>query len=150
MLKQTLTLLATLLIATQVQSAELTNTDCIAAVVVLESRGQPFNHQLAIAQLVKHRAERYKMSECAVVSEKGQFTAYTPKVALAMKQKNHWDWQDAVAITKLSYTHRIPCKGSTHFMNKSIRHNSAKFDQVCVIGVHKFLKEKENATRNHR
>jgi spore germination cell wall hydrolase CwlJ-like protein len=149
-MKPVLSTIFLLSVAMNVAATNLTDAECIAAAVVLESRGQPFNHQLAIAQLIKHRAELKGITSCQVVSEKGQFVAYSHKLALTLKHKNSGDWQDAIAITKLSYNHRTPCKGATHFMNKGIPHASSKYDQVCVIGVHKFLKEKKSATVSNR
>jgi spore germination cell wall hydrolase CwlJ-like protein len=122
---------------------KLDQLDCVASVVYLEGRGTDFAHQLALANVVYKRAKLTNKSWCDVAKEKGLFVSYSPQLALKLKKTNHVDFQDAKLISLLAQTHRDPSNGATNFWNKSIPHNSAKYDQVAVLSVHKFLVDKE-------
>lgn len=77
--------------------------NCIATAVYFESRGEPFEGQLAVAEVVINRARsgRYPSSYCAVVKQPAQFSfvrrGQFPQVNTASPS-----WAYAQAITRIA------------------------------------------------
>lgn len=78
-------------------------TECLAASVYFESKGEPLEGQLAVAEVVKNRARsggRFPSSICQVVFQKGQFHFVRgggfPPIARSSKA-----WREAVAIAQI-------------------------------------------------
>jgi spore germination cell wall hydrolase CwlJ-like protein len=93
------------LVAQQDFSAELDReAECLAASVYFESKGEPLEGQLAVAEVVINRAEsggRFPPSICKVVFQKGQFhfvrNGGFPPIA-----KSSHAWREAVAIARIA------------------------------------------------
>jgi spore germination cell wall hydrolase CwlJ-like protein len=78
------------------QDAELR---CLATAVYFESRGEPLEGQLAVAQAIVNRVEsgRYASSICGVVKQRGQFSfdhSRTPAAGRA--------WQTAQGVARIA------------------------------------------------
>ncbi len=78
--------------------------ECLAASVYFESKGEPLEGQLAVAEVVINRAEsggRFPSSICKVVFQKGQFhfvrSGGFPPIAKAGRA-----WREAVAIARIA------------------------------------------------
>lgn len=74
---------------------------CLANAVYFESRGEPLEGQLAVAQSIINRVEsgRYADSVCGVVTQRGQFTfdhSRTPAKGI--------DWRTAMSIARIAAT----------------------------------------------
>lgn len=93
------------LVSQQVMPASLDReTECLAASVYFESKGEPLEGQLAVAEVVINRAKsggRFPPSVCSVVFQKGQFSFVRgggfPPIA-----RNGAFWKTAVAIAQIA------------------------------------------------
>lgn len=93
------------LVAQQDFSADLDNeAECLAASVYFESKGEPLEGQLAVAEVILNRADsggRFPSSICKVVFQKGQFHFVRgggfPPIAKASRA-----WREAVAIARIA------------------------------------------------
>lgn len=93
------------LVSQQAIPAELDReTECLAASVYFESKSEPLEGQLAVAEVVLNRAKsggRFPPSVCSVVFQKGQFSFVRgngfPPIA---RSSNHW--KTAVAIAQIA------------------------------------------------
>ena len=77
--------------------------DCLANAVYFESRGEPIEGQLAVAQVVLNRAAsgRYPTSLCAVITQKAQFS-FIRDGRFPAADKASEAWRKAVAIAKIA------------------------------------------------
>lgn len=93
------------LVAQQDFSADLDDeAECLAASVYFESKGEPLEGQLAVAEVIMNRMEsggRFPSSICKVVFQKGQFhfvrNGGFPPIA-----KSSRAWREAVAIARIA------------------------------------------------
>jgi spore germination cell wall hydrolase CwlJ-like protein len=78
-------------------------TECLAASVYFESKGEPLEGQLAVAEVVINRAEsgRFPPSICKVVFQKGQFS-FVRGNAFPPIQRSSQFWREAVAIAQIA------------------------------------------------
>jgi spore germination cell wall hydrolase CwlJ-like protein len=78
------------------QDAELR---CLATAVYFESRGEPLEGQLAVAQAIVNRVEsgRYASSICGVVKQRGQFSFDHSRTPAAGR-----DWQTAQGVARVA------------------------------------------------
>ncbi len=78
------------------QDAELR---CLATAVYFESRGEPLEGQLAVAQAIVNRVEsgRYANSICGVVKQRGQFSFDHSRIPTAGR-----DWQTAQGVARVA------------------------------------------------
>ena len=76
---------------------------CLAAAVYYESKGEPLDGQLAVAQTVINRtaSERFPSSICGVVRQPGQFSFVHHGQLPRTSMSNH-AWQQAVAIAAVA------------------------------------------------
>ncbi|HEV2569909.1 cell wall hydrolase [Sphingomonas sp.] len=78
-------------------------TECLAASVYFESKTEPLEGQLAVAEVIINRAKsgRFASSICGVVFQKGQFSFVRgsgfPPIA-----RNSYMWREAVAIAQIA------------------------------------------------
>jgi len=73
--------------------------DCLARAVYFESRGEPLEGQLAVAQVILNRVAsgRYSDSVCGVINQPGQFSFNLTKAP-----KPSRDWRTAEAIATIA------------------------------------------------
>jgi N-acetylmuramoyl-L-alanine amidase len=78
-------------------------TECLAASVYFESKGEPLEGQLAVAEVVINRAEsgRFAPSICKVVFQKGQFSFVRGGAFPKINKAGHF-WREAVAIAQIA------------------------------------------------
>lgn len=93
------------LVSQQVMPATLDKeTECLAASVYFESKGEPLEGQLAVAEVVINRAEsggRFPPSICSVVFQKGQFSFVRGGRFPPIKRNGEF-WKTAVAIAQIA------------------------------------------------
>jgi spore germination cell wall hydrolase CwlJ-like protein len=72
---------------------------CLATAVYFESRGEPLEGQLAVAQAIVNRVEsgRYASSICGVVKQRGQFSFDHSRTPTAGR-----DWQTAQGVARIA------------------------------------------------
>jgi N-acetylmuramoyl-L-alanine amidase len=112
---------------------------CLANAVYFESRGEPLDGQLAVAQAIINRVEsgRYAASICGVVNQKGQFSfdrSRTPRPGS--------DWSTARAIAKIAMDdmwHEVAPQAMS-FHATYVKPNWAGKTKVAQIGRHIFYR----------
>jgi N-acetylmuramoyl-L-alanine amidase len=78
--------------------------ECLAASVYFESKGEPLEGQLAVAEVIINRANsggRFPSSICKVVFQKGQFHFVRGGGFPPINRKGH-QWREAVAIAQIA------------------------------------------------
>jgi spore germination cell wall hydrolase CwlJ-like protein len=77
--------------------------DCLAKAVYFESRGEPIQGQLAVAQVVMNRAAsgRYPTSLCQVITQKAQFS-FIRNGRFPTPDETSQAWRKAVAIASIA------------------------------------------------
>ena len=78
-------------------------TECLAASVYFESKTEPLEGQLAVAEVILNRAKsgRFASSICGVVFQKGQFSFVRGKGFPPIARNGH-AWREAVAIAQIA------------------------------------------------
>jgi spore germination cell wall hydrolase CwlJ-like protein len=78
--------------------------DCLASAVYFESRGEPIEGQLAVAQVVINRAAsgRYPVDLCDVITQHAQFS-FVRRGRMPMADHASEAWRKAVAIAHIAH-----------------------------------------------
>lgn len=78
-------------------------TECLAASVYFESKTEPLEGQLAVAEVIINRAKsgRFASSICGVVFQKGQFSFVRGSGFPPIARNSHM-WREAVAIAQIA------------------------------------------------
>jgi len=78
--------------------------DCLANAVYFESRGEPVEGQLAVAQVVLNRASsgRFPADLCAVITQKAQFS-FIHEGRFPVANRDSEAWRKAVAIARIAH-----------------------------------------------
>ncbi|WP_344696081.1 cell wall hydrolase [Sphingomonas rosea] len=97
-----------LIYAKMSNTAELTEQEeCIAVAVYHEARGEPFDGQLAVAEVIMNRAAsgRYPGSWCEVVKQPWQFSFVNPRTgSIPRVNRESASWSYAKAIARIATT----------------------------------------------
>lgn len=112
---------------------------CLASAVYFESRGEPLEGQLAVAQAIVNRVEsgRYAGTICGVLSQPGQFSynrSRTPRGG------NDWVVAKAIAAIALQDMWRDVAPGALSFHASYVRPNWQGRTKVVQIGRHIFYR----------
>lgn len=77
--------------------------DCLARAVYFESRGEPLEGQLAVAEVIINRVEspRFRDHICDVIRQPRQFS-FVEKGVIPQPDRNSRAWEKAVAISKIA------------------------------------------------
>lgn len=112
---------------------------CLATVVYLEARGEPYKGQLAVAEVVMNRVkdDDYPDSICAVAKQKRQFKF---KKGLDKVVQDSVSMDAAVEVMK--YKPNLT-KGATHFHSGKRPSWAKRFKETAKIGKHRFYKGKK-------
>lgn len=113
---------------------------CITAAVYTEAEGEPYIGKLAVAAVVRARAERAQLSPCAVVTARHQFSGLGRRVG-RIHLGALLESLGAAHASALSTAPVPHCAGATHFDNNSRAAWTRKFRVVCRIAAHVFYKE---------
>lgn len=112
---------------------------CIASAVYHESRGESERGQLMVAHVVINRSLLMGKSPCEVVSQKGQFSWYTPG---KLKIKDQTNKNKAIAIAYKALITKDFTAGATYFHNTSVKPYWTKHvKRVMKIGNHVAYRE---------
>lgn len=112
---------------------------CITAAVYTEAEGEPYIGKLAVAAVVRARAERAQESPCAVVTARHQFSGLGRRV----ESVHIGALADSLGAAIASGSSKAPvpkCAGATHFDNQSNARWTRVFMRVCSIGRHTFYR----------
>lgn len=120
---------------------------CLALNVFFESRGEPFEGQLSVAQVTMNRAGADPAKLCKVVKAPKQFSWTSRK----RKQPSGDAWDQAKHVAGLAIHNDLPdlTNGATHFHTKQVRPKwRTMLAKTLTIGSHIFYKPKTKPTIN--
>lgn len=120
--------------------ADVPQYACITAAVYFEAEGEPYIGKLAVAAVVRARAERANTSPCAVVTARRQFSGLGRRVD-TVHVGALLESLGAARASALSAAPVPECAGATHFDNRSRAPWTRLFTRVCVVGKHTFYRE---------
>jgi hypothetical protein len=88
----------------ETQAADDREQDCLASAVYFESRGEPIEGQLAVAQVVINRAAsgRFPVDLCDVITQHAQFS-FVRHGRMPMADRASEAWRKAVAIAHIAH-----------------------------------------------
>ena len=109
---------------------------CLAIAVYHESKGEPVEGQLAVAQVILNRVEsgRFAASACGVVRQPGQFSF----VYRTPSSSAQWRTAQAVAIVAVTGNWHEVAPNSTYFHAKRVAPGWTSVKRVSAIGNHIF------------
>ncbi len=119
-----------------------TELECLAIGIYFESKGEPLNGQLAVADVILNRSTsgRFPESVCSVLKQPGQFSfvrgGRLPSVDTAQRA-----WKTAVAVARVA-TRNLwdsPAEGALFFHARHVRPNWGK-PRLASIGNHIFYR----------
>lgn len=115
------------------------NLRCLATAVYFESRGEPIEGQLAVAQTILNRVEsgRYAPSVCGVINQPRQFSYDRRRTPSPGR-----DWDIAQAIAKIAVDDmwQEVAPAAISFHAKRVSPNWAGKTRVATIGNHIFYR----------
>ena len=138
-------LIALHLLASAPAQAATYGQKVVAAVLLAEARGEGRAGMIAVAEVIRNRADRLGFSPLAVVKVPRHFScldATTPENLIRRFWKNPL-WVEAVEIARMVYNEpdRLPgitC-GATHYVNGEAWWSKGH-EPVVVIGRHRFFR----------
>lgn len=119
--------------------ADDSDLNCLATAVYFESRGEPMEGQLAVAQTILNRVEsgRYASSVCGVINQPKQFSYDRNRAPRAGS-----DWETAQAIAHIAMQdmwHEVAPR-AVSFHARRVAPNWAGKTRVATIGNHVFYR----------
>ena len=116
--------------------------ECLAEAVYFESRGEPIEGQLAVAEVVLNRAAsgRFPTSICGVVKQKSQFSFV--RGGVIPEAPRNADWRRAVAIARIAKDDLADSAGSRalFFHARYVRPGWRGVTRVASVGNHIFYR----------
>ena len=118
--------------------------NCLATAVYFESKGEPLEGQLAVAQVVMNRAAsgRYPASLCGVVKQHAQFS-FVRNGAFPSLNSSCDGWRKARAIARIAQKHMVatvPADVLWYHANYVAPHWRQALVRVEQIGAHIFYR----------
>jgi len=112
---------------------------CLATAVYFESRGEPLEGQLAVAQAILNRAEsgRYAPTVCGVISQPGQFSYDRSR---SPRSGRDWDTAEAIAKIAMDDMWHDVAPNAMSFHATYVKPNWAGKTKVAQIGRHVFYR----------
>jgi spore germination cell wall hydrolase CwlJ-like protein len=119
--------------------ADDSDLNCLATAVYFESRGEPMEGQLAVAQTILNRVEsgRYAPTVCGVINQPKQFSYDRSRAPRAGS-----DWETARAIARIAMEdmwHEVAPRAIS-FHARRVAPNWAGKTRVATIGNHIFYR----------
>ena len=114
---------------------------CLASAVYFESKGEPLDGQLAVAQVIMNRVEsgRFGSGVCGVVKAPKQFSFVRGGTMPAPTNMTQWETAKAVALIAISGSWPEVAPDATHF--HATRVNPGwKLRRVATVGQHIFYR----------
>jgi spore germination cell wall hydrolase CwlJ-like protein len=116
---------------------------CLAQAIYFESRGEPLDGQIAVAEVVLNRVadRRFPKTVCGVTNQGCQFSYTCDGHSDVMKSAGSRQRSEKIATLMLSGHPRTLTDGATYFHTRSVRPNwSRKFTRTTTIGHHMFYR----------
>tara|TARA_R110002072_G_scaffold181232_14_gene337349 strand:- start:8594 stop:9259 length:666 start_codon:yes stop_codon:yes gene_type:complete len=117
---------------------------CLAGAVYFESRGEPLDGQLAVAQVIINRSEsrQFPSSYCGVVHQRSQFS-FVKNGRMPSPRRASSAWQRAKAIARIAHqgTWQSEAKDSLYFHANYVRPSWSRSKQArTTINTHIFYR----------
>jgi N-acetylmuramoyl-L-alanine amidase len=117
-------------------------TECLAAATYFESKSEPLDGQLAVANVILNRAEsgRFASTVCGVVYQRGQFS-FVRGGSMPPIARNSADWREAVAIAYIAQNElwKAPAQNALYFHAKRVS-PGWRMQRVGAVGNHVFYR----------
>jgi len=128
-------------VAAQDSAAASDALQCLAGAIYFESKGEPLNGQLAVAEVIINRAKsgRFPTDVCAVVKQRGQFSFVRGGQIPNINAGAAYRTAIAVAKVALASAWNSPARKALYF-NTPDRRPSVRAIKVASIGNHVFYR----------
>lgn len=115
---------------------------CLAVAVYYESKGEPLEGQLAVAQVVLNRRDssRWPSSLCGVVYQRGQFSFTWDGRSDNPANSETWRTAQAIAMIAAADDWQAIVPDATHFHATRVRPGWHKLQRVSAVGNHIFYR----------
>lgn len=115
--------------------------NCLATAVYFESKGEPLDGQLAVAQVIVNRVEagRFGRNICDVVKAPGQFSFVKGGSMPTPTNRNAWETAKAVALIAISGSWPEIAPDATHFHATRVS-PGWKLRRIATVGQHVFYR----------
>lgn len=116
--------------------------ECLATAVYFESKGEPLDGQLAVAQVIMNRVEdgRFGRDICAVVKAPKQFSFVKGGSMPAPTSRAAWETAKAVALIAISGGWPEIAPDATHFHATRVKPGWKNLRRVATVGQHVFYR----------
>ena len=132
-------------LVSEFSSAEVEDEEqrCLAGAVYFESKGEPLEGQLAVAEVIINRAESGRFAEtlCGVVKQRGQFSFVRGgRIPAIPASSAHW--RKAVAIAEIAQRELAESKVSDalFFHARRVSPGWKRLKRVATVGNHIFYR----------
>jgi len=115
---------------------------CLATAVYYESKGEPLDGQLAVAQVILNRVEsgRFASDICGVVYQRGQFSFTWDKRPDRPSESPVWRTAQAIAVIAATDNWREVVPDATHFHATRVAPGWRGLQRVASVGNHVFYR----------
>lgn len=115
---------------------------CLAVAVYYESKGEPLEGQLAVAQVILNRRDsgRFASSLCGVVYQRGQFSFTWDGRPDSPSNSAMWQTAQAIAMIAAADDWREIVPDATHFHATRVRPGWSRLQRVSSVGNHVFYR----------
>jgi N-acetylmuramoyl-L-alanine amidase len=133
------------LVSEHVEDAKVENSEheCLAGAVYFESKGEPLEGQLAVAEVVINRAKsgKYPKTLCGVVKQRHQFSFIRAGRFPPIKRASE-AWRKAVAIAQIALDDLADSRVSKalFFHAKYVSPNWRGLTRIAAVGNHIFYR----------
>lgn len=134
--------LATLVAAHVMPTALDAETECLAGAVYFESRGEPLEGQLAVAEVIRNRAAsgRFPPSLCGVVFQPSQFS-FVRSGGMPPIRRDSEQWHRAVAVAQIALGGNwVSSVGKALFFHASRISPGWRLKRLARVGNHIFYR----------
>lgn len=116
--------------------------DCLARTVYFESRGEPIEGQLAVAEVVLNRVRsgRFRDTVCGVVTQRAQFS-FVRSGVIPEVPRDSTAWKRSVAIARIAVDKLASINGEQSlFFHATYVHPNFGRERIGTIGRHIFFR----------
>lgn len=117
-------------------------SQCLATAVYFESKGEPLDGQLAVAQVIMNRVEdgRFGRDICGVVKAPKQFSFVRGGYMPTPTNRAAWETAKAVALIAISGSWPEIAPDATHFHATRVKPGWKNLRRVATVGQHIFYR----------
>lgn len=130
---------------TALPSIELSkDMHCLAIAVYFESKGEPLEGQLAVAQVVLNRVAsgRWANNVCGVVHQRGQFSFIGDRHPDTPAEGPVWRTAQAIAVIAATNNWRDIVPNATYFHATRVAPGWRGLERIAAVGNHVFYRQR--------